>query len=288
MSRNNSTHSSVPVPADRERSSRTAARATVLANSLRERGQRRRARDTAKESSFVQNPRSSLATLAEVEETLRIRIRSHMDLGELEVKLTDNCYTMLSVKRDSNDGKFKLRLHRMFTDASTEITRALALYVEKNDTASSRRLGEYIDANQHLVKAKSSEQKTDTEGEVHDLASIFDSLNKTYFGGSIGATITWGQRCGKARKRNSIKMGSYAMEDQCIRVHRSLDQAYVPRFFIEWIVYHEMLHEVHQAPLVNGRRQFHTKAFLRDEAKFQHYDLARCWERDHLEQLLTY
>src|SRR5690606_6936876 len=102
------------------------------------------------------------------------------------------------------------------------------------------------------------------------------------------ATITWGQRCGRKRRRNSIKMGSYSVDDRSIRIHRSLDRAYVPRFFVEWIVYHEMLHQVHQADVVNGRRQFHTKAFLEDEAKFEHYALSRLWEQDHLEQLLTY
>ena len=83
-------------------------------------------------------------------------------------------------------------------------------------------------------------------------------------------------------------MGSYSVEERLIRVHRSLDRTFVPRYFVEWIVYHEMLHQVHQAELVNGRRQFHTPAFLADEARFEHYERARAWERAHLDEILTY
>ena len=38
----------------------------------------------------------------------------------------------------------------------------------------------------------------------------------------------------------------------------------------------------------NGRREFHSKEFLADEAQFEHYEEARVWERRHLDALLTY
>jgi hypothetical protein len=179
----------------------------------------------------------------------------------------------------------------MFADASPVVTQALARYIGKNDAEASRLLGEYIDDNQHRVRTGTRRKRglrLYTKGQVHDLAEIYADLNERYFDGAIKADITWGQRCGKPKRRNSIKMGSYSVEDRLIRIHRSLDRAFVPRFFVEWIVYHEMLHQVHEAPLVNGRRQFHTPAFLEDEARFEHYTLARLWEREHLDWLLTY
>jgi len=216
--------------------------------------------------------------------------------GQVEVTLTDNRYTMLSVRRDAEQAagrlgpKYNVRLHHMFADASAMVTQALAQYIGKDDKEASKLLGDFIDDNQHRVRAQASRKAAPvvTQGACHDLQNIFDGLNEQYFDNRINATITWGQRCGKAQRRNSIKMGSYSMEEMAIRIHRSLDRAYIPRFFVEWIVYHEMLHQVHQAPLVNGRRQFHSKAFLEDEARFEHYALARLWERDHLEQLLNY
>jgi len=53
-------------------------------------------------------------------------------------------------------------------------------------------------------------------------------------------------------------------------------------------VYHEMLHQVHDIPLVGGRRIFHTPEFLQQEAEFEHFDRARRWERAHLNRLLHY
>jgi len=83
-------------------------------------------------------------------------------------------------------------------------------------------------------------------------------------------------------------MGSYSVEDRLIRIHRSLDRAFVPRFFVSWIVFHEMLHQVHDIRVKNGRREFHSKEFLADEAAFELYDQARLWERRNLDALLTY
>src|SRR4029078_9779516 len=100
--------------------------------------------------------------------------------------------------------------------------------------------------------------------------------------------ITWGPRTGRPRRRNSIKMGSYSVEDRVIRIHRSLELEFVPRYFVEWIVFHEMLHQVHDIKVKNGRREFHSKAFLADEASFELYHEAKLWERRHLDALLTY
>jgi hypothetical protein len=229
--------------------------------------------------------------LEEARRTLERRIRAHLNRGTLSLTLTDNRYTMISVRRENRDGRcFKVRLHSMFVDANPVITRALARYIVHNDRESSRLLGEFIDANQHRVRSRGRRAGTTrlvTRGRYHDLQEIFDDLNRRYFGGTIDARITWGQRGGRPRRRNSIKMGSYSVEDRLVRIHRSLDRAFVPRFFVEWIVYHEMLHQVHEIKVVNGRRMFHSREFLRDEARFEHYVEARRWERIHLDALLT-
>jgi hypothetical protein len=171
------------------------------------------------------------------------------------------------------------------------ITRALAHYIADNDADASRILGDFIDANADHVRGRARRtpaQLIFTAGEHHDLRAIFDELNVRYFDSRIEAAITWGARSGRPRRRNSIKMGSYSVEDRLIRIHRSLDREFVPRFFVAWIVFHEMLHQVHDIRVKNGRREFHSKAFLADEAGFELYDQAKIWERRHLDALLTY
>ena len=226
---------------------------------------------------------------------LEHRIAQHVPDGRLALAVTDNQYTMISVKREK--GLFRLRLHHMFLDAAPEVVRAIGHYVARNDREASRLLGQFIDINQRKIRNARRRAKTpatvtiETAGEVHDLRDIYEHLNRRYFADCIDARITWGQRLqpgGRRRRRNSIKMGSYSVEDRLIRIHPSLDRGFVPRVFVEWIVYHEMLHQKHDIPIVGGRRQFHTPEFLAEEASFQHYHRARQWERENLDKLLNY
>jgi hypothetical protein len=263
--------------------------------------------------------RTAPATSSEIvhaQDSLERRIRAHLARGRVQVTLTDNRYTMISVRRlppggdpgqpvereapgplrmranqRGNERRYEVRLHHMFADADPVITRALAHYIADNDADASRILGDFIDANAGHVRGRSRRTPTQvifTAGEHHDLRTIFDELNARYFANRIDAAITWGPRSGRPRRRNSIKMGSYSVEDRLIRIHRSLDRAFVPRFFVAWIVFHEMLHQVHDIRVKNGRREFHSKEFLADEAGFELYEQAKLWERRHLDALLTY
>lgn len=224
---------------------------------------------------------------------LEEQITAELPQGRLALAITDNRYTMISVKRDK--GLYRLRLHRMFLESGPEVVRALGRYVGENDRAASTLLGRFIDGNQHLIRRARRKRPPavtlEAQGEVHDLHHIYAQLNARYFNDAIEARITWGQRAlpGAARRRrNSIKMGSYSVEDRLIRIHPSLDRPFVPTFFVAWIVYHEMLHQKHAIPIVGGRRQFHTPAFLADEAAFDQYDEARRWECENLNRLLIY
>jgi hypothetical protein len=257
-------------PADGE----VASQAAALVEALR----RKRGSDLAPE-------------ISDAQDSLERRIRAHMARGKVSVTLTDNRYTMISVRRLPKERRYEVRLHHMFADADPVITRALAHYIADNDPDSSRVLGDFIDQNAGYVRGRARRQPTQvifTAGEHYDLREIFDEINARYFDNKIDAAITWGQRTGRPKRRNSIKMGSYSVEDRLIRIHRSLDRAFVPKFFVAWIVFHEMLHQVHDIRVKNGRREFHSKEFLADEAMYEHFDQAKSWERRHLDALLTY
>lgn len=222
---------------------------------------------------------------------LERRILSHLPEGRLALAVTDNRYTMISVKREKGP-MYRVRIHHMFLEAPPATTRALARYIALNDKEASRELSEFIDSNSHVIRRgrrRPPQPVTmETRGEIFDLQEVFDDLNARYFDGKIDARITWGPRTTRRRRRTSIKMGSYSVEDRLIRIHPSLDRRFVPRYFLEWIVFHEMLHQVHDIPVVGGRRQFHTPEFLAQERSFEHYDRARRWERMNLDRLLYY
>jgi hypothetical protein len=221
----------------------------------------------------------------EARRTLQDRLAAYLDKGRARVVLTDNLHTMVSIKK--GDGVVTFRLHRMFAAAPPPVLRALARYAEGRDNASARMLRAFVDHNEAQIRrAEHTPIACDVEGKYHNLREIFDELNAEYFAGCIQARITWGSRGRRKRTRDSIKLGSYTFEDQLIRIHPVLDAADVPRFFVAWIVYHEMLHEVYDMPVVDGRRVYHTPEFRTAEAKFERYAEAVLWERTHLAKLL--
>jgi hypothetical protein len=228
-----------------------------------------------------------------LEERISSAMAPHAPEARLALAVTDNRFTMISVKREK--GLFRLRLHHMFLEASGDIVRALGRYVARNDRDASQLLAQYIDVNHGKIRRARRRRPTvftiEMRGEVHDLKEIYEDLNRRYFADRIDARITWSQRAqpgAKRRRRNSIKMGSYSVEDRLIRIHASLDRPFVPRLFVEWIVYHEMLHQKHDIPVVGGRRQFHTPEFLAEEATYEHFDRMTRWERENLDKILSY
>ncbi len=206
----------------------------------------------------------------------------------LALSLTDNRYTMVAVRRAASG--YKVRLHRMFASGDAKLVRALARYVVHNDRRASGIIGEYIEANQHIIRQQGRRTrgvKLRTAGQSHDLQRIFDHLNKAHFDGALDARITWGPGSKRrARSQHSIKMGSFAVEDRIIRIHPVLDNADVPGYFVAWIVFHEMLHGKHEVVRRGGRRCFHSREFLAEERTFPEFQRASAWEKANIEQLL--
>lgn len=124
-------------------------------------------------------------------------------------------------------------------------------------------------------------------GRVHDLAVLFDKLNDRYFGGEIrGYTVLWGRRR-KLRPKRTIVFGWIQEEDRVIRVHPELDREWVPKWFVEYVLYHEMCHAVvPDIYLPTGRRQVHHEAFWARERQFRFYRRAKAWESENLARFL--
>ena len=120
-------------------------------------------------------------------------------------------------------------------------------------------------------------------------AWAFAAAPAEYFGGSVHVLITWGKPGRRRpRPRSTIKLGSYSSAERLIRVHPVLDRPWVPRYFVAYIVYHEMLHHIVPGHLTRtaARRVLHPPAFLERERAFHHFDRAIAWEKKHLGRLL--
>jgi hypothetical protein len=212
------------------------------------------------------------------------------------LSVTDNVRQMVSHTLTS--GVLQIRLHHMFLDAPAPVQEALVRYVIEAERSASQLVGKYIEENGHRIRASHPVSRPlVTQGASHDLLTIFNTVNAKYFGGGVDALITWGragarkaggrkQATGGRTPRRSIKLGSYSATERLIRVHPSLDRPWVPRYFVSYIVFHEMLHHVIPSSQGSGRRMLHPPLFLARERTFRDFERAIAWERQHISRLL--
>ncbi len=110
------------------------------------------------------------------------------------------------------------------------------------------------------------------QGKFYDLDRMFARLNRLYFDREIAKPVlTWSKR-----RARSI-LGHHDAAHDTITISKSLDARDVPEWFVEYIVFHEMLHIKHPARIINGRRYYHSPAFRAEEQRFPSYQKAQQW-----------
>jgi hypothetical protein len=129
---------------------------------------------------------------------------------------------------------------------------------------------EVLRASDLARKKRGRKMVSGAQGGVYNLARMFQRLNQRFFGGALEQpTLTWSQR------RTRTILGHHDGVHDTIVISKTLDSEDVPEWFVEYILYHEMLHIKHPARLINGRRYYHTKAFRADEQRFPRYNEAQ-------------
>ena len=203
----------------------------------------------------------------------------------LRLVLTDNRSVLLSFRRDA--GVVKLRLHRMFLHAPDTVVSALGRNLKRRGRAADGEVRRFMNANLHRVRrSPRTMPPLVTKGEAHDLSAVYAHLNKRFFAGELEVPITWGRGVGRAR-RGGLTFGSYDPVLALIRIHPVLDRPEVPRYFLESVVYHEMLHHhMGGVPDRAGRTVYHTRAFREAEARYPRHEDALAWEKANLPLLL--
>jgi hypothetical protein len=219
---------------------------------------------------FALHDESSLRAALERETGLPVRI-----------VVTDNSSTVISMRRRPGVHVTELRLHRMFLGATPPVIEALAAWLRRPRCRKSNPiLNHFIRNRRDLIrKAPKNKPELSTRGRYFDLAALYAETNVAHFGGTINAAITWGKRPPTRRRRRSIRFGSYAIEENLIRIHPYLDQEFVPEFFVRYIIFHEMLHAflgIEEPP--DARRRIHTREFRELERAYPDYERARSWE----------
>lgn len=195
----------------------------------------------------------------------------------IALTITDNSTSMLSVK--SKGETLYVRLNRIFLEAGTEVVSEVAEFIKKRKGKTPLISSFMRERREHLKKKVPRRLNLCTSGKYYDLLNIYEAVNRAYFEGSVSSTITWGKKSPRyaVRKRT---LGSYSSHTNAIRINPLIDNSRVPLYFVEFIVYHEMLHAYIGVKSKNGRRSVHSKEFREHEKIFRDYEKAMAWEKN--------
>ncbi len=202
----------------------------------------------------------------------------------LRLTLTQNRSVLLSFRKKG--GFVLMRLHRMFLHAPVDVVRAVARSLRRTSRAADTEVRRFMNENLHRVRRMPRRlPHLVTAGSAHDLTAVYDRLNARFFGGDLKVPLTWGRGSGRAR-RGGLTFGSYDPVLGLIRIHPVLDRRDVPLYFLESVVYHEMLHHhLGGIPDRAGRTVYHSRTFREAEARYPWHRQALVWEKENLPHL---
>jgi hypothetical protein len=180
------------------------------------------------------------------------------------------------------DGRLLVRLSDLLEGAPDYVLRAIAhillakLYRKPIDREHAVRYRRYLSTRHmsrkaHLLRQMRGRKRiASAKGHTYDLDSIFEELNAQFFYGLLARPLmTWSSE--QARNR----LGHYDPAHNAIVVSLVFDHPRVPRYAIEYIVYHEMLHLKHPVKLRGSRRCVHSAEFKAEEKQFPQIEAAK-------------
>lgn len=212
----------------------------------------------------------------------------------VELKLNTNRSTMVSVRPDPFGVGLRMSVHRIFLDAGEPVLHALADFARRDTPAESHAVVRaYIAENQHRasqvdVYSPPRPRKGTALGKVHHLEPRARRLNEEHFEGRLDFRICWGSGQGGCnRRQRHVTLGTWSLAQRLIRIHPMLDHPHVPLYFLDFIVYHEMVHIAVPSSLGGGGRLLHHgPEFRAMEARYPLYAEALRWEKRWLPALI--
>ena len=213
------------------------------------------------------------------EETFR-ELRPRTPLPELKIDF----FRFASVNNTIRlrEGRLLVRISDLLEGAPEPVLRAIAhillakMYRKPIDREHATRYRRYVSTHHmsekaHLVRQMRGRKRiTTARGHIYHLEEIFEDLNQKYFYGLMARPVmTWSTE----RARN--RLGHYDPAHNAIVVSSVFDHPRVPRYVVEYIVYHEMLHLKHPVKLRGSRRCVHSAEFQAEERLFDRLEAAR-------------
>jgi predicted metal-dependent hydrolase len=191
-------------------------------------------------------------------------------------------FTSLNTTIRLREGRIKVHLSDILEGAPESVLRAIShillakLYRKPIDAAHADRYRRFASSetvvrqSERIRQTRGRKRISTARGTHYDLNEVFDSLNLRFFHGLMGRPqLTWSEH--SARRL----LGHYDAAHNTIMVSRVFDRRHTPRYAIEYLMYHEMLHLRHPVKAKNGRRCVHSREFQAEENLFPELNLAK-------------
>lgn len=211
----------------------------------------------------------------------------------ISLRMNNNTHSLINARRDGAGPGIRVSLHRMFLQADEKVLKALARFVVSPTPEVRRTVREFINLNHEQIAvapapAPRRSATGSSRGRVYNLRHRANDLNHQFFNDGLRYRIIWGRNSRGARRRQRhVTLGTWNDRQGLIRIHPMLDHPNVPTYFLEYIIYHEMVHIVVPAEIgPSGRRHVHTPAFYKLERRYPHYHFAIAWEKKWLPSLI--
>lgn len=191
-------------------------------------------------------------------------------------------FTSLNTTIRLREGRIKVNLSDILEGAPEPTLHAIAhillakLYRKPIDSLHNNRFRRFatsdavVRQSERIRQTRGRKRISTARGEHYDLDEIFETLNARFFHGLMGKPLlTWSEH--SARRL----LGHYDAAHNTIMISRVFDRRTTPRYAVEYLMYHEMLHLRHPVKAKNGRRCVHSREFQQDERLFPELDLAK-------------
>jgi predicted metal-dependent hydrolase len=218
--------------------------------------------------------------LAEIIQEAYRELRPHTPAPAMQVRF----YPFVSINNTIRlrEGELFIRLSDLLEGAPETVLHSIAhillakLYRKPIDRTHSVRYRRYIAGHDVAAQARLVRQMRGRKhirsprGHHYHLEEIFEDLNRRFFHGLMGRPqLTWSQN----HARSSL--GHYDPAHNAIVISRVFDDPRVPRYAVEYILFHEMLHLKHPVRLRGSRRCVHSGEFRAEENLFPELERAR-------------
>jgi predicted metal-dependent hydrolase len=180
------------------------------------------------------------------------------------------------------EGRILVRLSDLLEGAPEGVLHAIfhillaKLYRKEIDAKHAARFRKFsgshsVAAKTHLIRQMRGRKRLlGAKGQHYDLEQIFEDLNQRFFHGLMARPqMTW------SGNHSRYSLGHYDPAHNTIVVSRVFDQPEMPRYAVEYLVYHEMLHLRHPVKLRGSRRCVHSTEFQAEEKLYPYLEEAK-------------